>query len=138
MSVSCEYIRHWVYQVHRGLQLLCNHSNRWSIARLALCIIQISYANSVINNAGTKRFIIPRNQRRLNTVDLHANSPNEEAALALKAAGQFLRVELSLYGCLFSLIYLHCDKIDEARPRFCEFIYFYRIFDERGVISSTG
>lgn len=40
-------------------------------------IIQISYANSLINNAGMERFIIPRYHRRLNTADLHANSPKD-------------------------------------------------------------
>lgn len=40
-------------------------------------IIQISYANSLINNAGTERFIIPRYHRRLNTADLHANSSKD-------------------------------------------------------------
>lgn len=43
-------------------------------------IIQISYANSLINNAGTERFIIPRYHRRLNTADLHANSPKDGAS----------------------------------------------------------
>lgn len=100
-------IRHWVYMIASRVTPV-QPQHRWSIARLALCIIQISYANSVINNAGTKRFIIPRNQRRLNTVDLHANSPNEEAALALKAAGQFLSasnyLHTDVYFPLFTFI----------------------------------
>lgn len=76
--------------LHAGL-LLCIQCC-WSIARLPLCIILISYANSVINNAGTQRFIIPCYQRRLNTVDLHANSPNDAIAFASKASGQSLLV----------------------------------------------
>lgn len=76
--------------LHAGL-LLCIQCC-WSIARLLLCIILISYANSVINNAGTQRFIIPCYQRRLNTVDLHANSPNDAIAFASIASGQFLLV----------------------------------------------
>lgn len=49
----------------------------WLIPRGPPYIIQISYANSLINNAGTERFIIPRYHRRLNTADLHANSPKD-------------------------------------------------------------
>lgn len=49
-------------------------------------IIQISYANSLINNAGTERFIIPRYHRRLNTTDLHANSPKDGVPRSLASS----------------------------------------------------
>lgn len=53
----------------------------------------------MINNAETERFIIPRYQRRLNTVDLHANSPNHAVAFASRDSlgGQFLHVRVLLF-----------------------------------------
>lgn len=60
----------------------------WLILRGPPYIIQISYANSLINNAGTERFIIPRYHRRLNTADLHANSPKDGGRVSLSPPPQ--------------------------------------------------
>lgn len=106
--------RHWT--LHRGL-LLCI-PGRWSIPRLPLCIIQISYANSVINNAGTERFIIPRYQRRLNTADLHANSPNDAAAIASEWTISSCRIiPLQTHSAIFRHEILYIRQIPQKLTR---------------------
>ena len=113
-------ILYWLQYCKKGL-LPCIQC-RWSIP---LCIIQISYANSVINNAETGRFIIPRYQRRLNTVDLHANSPNHAVAFA----SRLTRWTISSRPC--SAISLHLYEANGIR---CYFRGIFRTLLTRSLV----